>query len=238
MECSGYFGINGGYRLKVSHRFVVVVALFVTCLITANIMAVRIISLPSPFSALPAAIIIFPLSYIIGDILTEVYGYRLARRVIWLGFLCNLITVFALWLGGLLPSFSAEVQEAYPVIFGYAWRVLLASFLAYLVGEFSNSIVLSKMKVKTNGRYLWGRTIGSTVIGQGLDSAVFIIIAFSGQYSWGVIGTMIGTHWLFKTVYEVVATPLTYKVVNYLKRKEGIDIYDKDVNFNPLLITD
>jgi uncharacterized PurR-regulated membrane protein YhhQ (DUF165 family) len=109
--------------LKVSHRFVVVVAIFITCLITANIMAVRLISLPSPFSALPAAIIIFPLSYIIGDILTEVYGYRLARRVIWLGFLCNLIAVFALWLGGLIPSIRPDVQEAYPVIFDYAWRV-------------------------------------------------------------------------------------------------------------------
>jgi len=224
--------------LKVSHRFVAVVALFVTCLITANIMAVRVIGLPGPFYPLPAAIIIFPLSYIIGDILTEVYGYRLARRVIWLGFLCNLFMVFAFWLGGLLPSIRPDVQEAYPVIFGYAWRVLLASFLAYLMGEFSNSIVLAKMKIKTNGRYLWGRTIGSTVVGQGLDSAVFILVAFTGQFAWADIGGMIITHWLFKTTYEVVATPLTYKVINYLKRKEGIDVYDKDINFNPLLITD
>ena len=224
--------------MKVSHRFVVVVALFVTCLITANIMAVRVISLPSPFSALPAAIIIFPISYIIGDILTEVYGYRLARRVIWLGFLCNLIAVFALWLGGLMPSIRPDVQEAYPVIFGYAWRILLASFVAYLAGEFSNSIVLAKMKIRTSGHYLWARTIGSTVIGQGLDSAVFILIAFAGVLPWGDLGLMILTHWLFKTGYEVVATPFTYAIVNYLKKKEGIDTYDKDVNFNPLLITD
>jgi len=224
--------------LKVSHRFVVIAVLFVTCLITANIMAVRLISMPGPFSALPAAIIIFPLSYIIGDVLTEVYGYRQARRVIWLGFLCNFIAVGAFWVGGLLPSIIPEVQDAYPVIFGYAWRILLASFIAYLMGEFSNSIVLAKMKIRTSGRYLWARTIGSTVIGQGLDSAVFILIAFAGVLPLGDLGLMILTHWLFKTTYEVVATPFTYGIVNYLKRKEGIDIYDKDVNFNPLLITD
>ncbi len=224
--------------MKVSHRFVVVVALFVTCLITANIMAVRLISIPDPFSSLPAAIIIFPLSYIIGDVLTEVYGYRQARRVIWLGFFCNLLAVGAFWVGGLLPSIIPEVQEAYPVIFGFAWRILLASFVAYLMGEFSNSIVLAKMKIRTSGRYLWARTIGSTVIGQGLDSVVFILIAFSGVLPWGDLGMMILTHWLFKTAYEAVATPFTYRIVNYLKRKEGIDTYDKDISFNPLLITD
>ncbi|MFC1978456.1 queuosine precursor transporter [Chloroflexota bacterium] len=224
--------------MKVSHRFVVVVALFVTCLITANIMAVRVISMPGPFSALPAAIIIFPLSYIIGDVLTEVYGYHQARRVIWLGFFCNLLAVGAFWVGGLLPSVIPEVQDAYRVIFGYAWRILLASFVAYLIGEFSNSFVLAKMKIRTSGRYLWARTIGSTVIGQGLDSAVFILIAFSGVLPWGDLGMMILTHWLFKTAYEAVATPFTYRIINYLKRKEGIDTYDKDINFNPLLITD
>jgi hypothetical protein len=201
-------------------------------------MAVRLISMPGPFYALPAAIIIFPVSYIIGDVLTEVYGYRQARRIIWLGFFCNLLAVGAFWVGGLLPSIIPEVQEAYPVIFSYAWRILLASFVAYLVGEFSNSIVLAKMKVHTSGRYLWSRTIGSTVIGQGLDSAVFILIAFSGVRPWGDLGLMILTHWLFKTAYEAVATPFTYKIVNYLKRKEGIDTYDKDISFNPLLITD
>ena len=123
-------------------------------------------------------------------------------------------------------------------ILGYSWRLLLASFVAYLAGEFSNSYVLAKMKVKTNGRLLWARTIGSTVIGQGLDSSVFILIAFSWGMPWGDLGIMILTHWLVKTGYEALATPFTYKIVNYLKRKEGIDAYDKDINFNPLLITD
>jgi len=200
-------------------------------------MAVKLINIAG--HTLPAAIIIFPLSYIIGDILTEVYGYRTARRVIWLGFLCNAIVVFAIWIGGLLPSASFWVgQEAYESILGYSWRLLLASFVAYLAGEFSNSYVLAKMKVKTNGRLLWARTIGSTVIGQGLDSSVFILIAFSWGMPWGDLGIMILTHWLVKTGYEVLATPFTYKIVNYLKRKEGIDAYDKDINFNPLLITD
>jgi len=223
--------------MKVSHRFVIIVALFVTCLITANIIAVKLISIGS--LVLPAAVIVFPLSYIIGDILTEVYGYSLARRVIWLGFLCNLIAVFAFWIGGLLPPASFwSGQEAYSVILGYTPRLLIASFAAYLMGEFSNSFVLAKMKIGTRGRFLWARTIGSTLIGQGLDSAVFILIAFGGQIPWVVLGTIIITHWLFKTGYEILATPITYIVVNYLKRKEGIDKYDHNVNFNPLIIKD
>jgi uncharacterized integral membrane protein (TIGR00697 family) len=225
--------------LKVSHRFVVVVALFVTCLITANIMAVKLISVAGYI--LPAAIIIFPLSYIIGDILTEVYGYRMARRVIWLGFFCNAIVVLAFWAGRIIPSAPSWArQEEYVAILGSTWRLLVASFIAYLVGEFSNSLVLAKMKIKTKGRYLWARTIGSTVIGQGLDSLVFILLAFIGAEGMtsGILVEMILTHWVAKTGYEVVATPFTYKIVNYLKRKEGIDTYDKDVNFNPLLITD
>ena len=188
---------------------------------------------------LPAAIIIFPLSYIIGDILTEVYGYRVARRVIWLGFLCNAVVVFTFWIGGLLPSASFwQGQDAYQLILGYTPRLLAASFIAYLMGEFSNSYVLAKMKVRTSGRFLWARTIGSTAVGQGLDSSVFILIAFAGGMPWGDLGVMVLTHWLVKTSYEALATPFTYGIVNYLKRKEGIDTFDKDVNFNPLLITE
>ena len=128
--------------MNVSHRFVIITAIFVTCLITANIIAVK----PISFGGLPAAIVIFPISYIFGDILTEVYGYRQARRVIWLGFFCNLIAVIAIWLGQLLPPASAwEGQAAYESILGYTPRILLASFLAYVVGEFSNSFVLAKM---------------------------------------------------------------------------------------------
>ena len=221
--------------MNVSHRLVTITAIFITCLITANIIAVK----PISFHGLPAAIVIFPLSYIIGDILTEVYGYRQARRVIWLGFFCNLIAVVAIWLGQLLPSASVwEGQEAYESILGYTPRILFASFLAYVVGEFSNSFVLAKMKIKTKGRWLWTRTIGSTLVGQGLDSAIFIAIIFIGRFDLAFIGMAILTHWLVKTGYEVVATPLTYVVVSYLKRKESSDAYDYETNFNPFHIRD
>jgi uncharacterized integral membrane protein (TIGR00697 family) len=230
----------------VSQRFLVIAALFITCLITANIIAVKLITLgiepirhggfqfPGP---LPAAIVIFPLSYIFGDILTEVYGYRQARKIIWLGFFCNLIAVLAFWVAGQIPALDSDVQNAYERILGYTPRILAASFLAYLVGEFANSFVLAKMKIKTKGRFLWTRTIGSTLVGEGLDALVFIAIAFGGTMPWALIGGIILTHWLVKTGYEVVATPFTYMVVNFLKRKEGIDTYDHDTDFNPFLVT-
>ena len=221
---------------RFSQRFIVVAAIFITCLITANIIAVKLVAIS--WLNLPAAIIIFPLSYIFGDILTEVYGYRTARRVIWLGFFCNLIAVLAIWLGGLLPSASEwEHQEAYETILGYAPRLLGASLIAYLIGEFANSFVLAKMKIRTKGRFLWTRTIGSTIVGHGLETPVFIAGAFAGTLPGALLVSIIITHWLAKTLYEGAATPFTYAVVNYLKRKEGIDTYDYDTDFNPLLVT-
>ena len=219
--------------MSVSHRLVIFIALFITCLITANVIAVKVISL-GPF-LLPAAIFVFPLSYIFGDILTEVYGYRLARRVIWLGFLCNLIFVFFVWLGQVLPAaLFWEGQEAYQRILGYTPRLLAASFLGYLVGEFVNSFILARMKVKTRGRWLWSRTIGSTIVGQGLDTSIFITVAFIGTPSF--VPVMILYHWLAKTLIEALATPLTYVIVNFLKKRESIDTYDHDTRFNPFLI--
>jgi len=221
--------------MNVSHRFVIITAIFITCLITANIIAVK----PISFGGLPAAIVIFPLSYIFGDILTEVYGYRLARRVIWLGFFCNLITVIAIWLGQILPPAPVwGEQQAYESILGYTPRILVASFLAYVVGEFSNSFILAKMKIKTRGRWLWTRTIASTIVGEGLDAAIFITIVYIGRFDLSFIGMVILTHWLVKTGYETVATPFTYAVVNFLKRKEAIDTFDYKTNFNPFLIKD
>jgi uncharacterized integral membrane protein (TIGR00697 family) len=216
--------------MNVSHRFVIIAAVYVTCLITANIISVKVIGFGSV--VMPAAIIVFPLSYIFGDILTEVYGYRWARRIIWLGFICNLIFVVFAYIGQLLPaaSFWGE-QEAYESILGYAPRLLLASFCGYLVGEFVNSFIMAKMKIATGGRWLWMRTIGSTVVGQGLDTALFIVIAYIGTASF--VPLMILYHWLIKVGIETLATPLTYKAVNYLKRKENTDIYDKNTNFNP-----
>jgi uncharacterized integral membrane protein (TIGR00697 family) len=220
---------------RYSPWFVIAVTVFITCLITANITAVKLVNVFG--LVLPAAIVIFPVSYIFGDILTEVYGYRQARRVIWLGFLCNLIAVIAIWLGQVLPPASFwSGQAAYERILGYTPRLLLASFLAYLLGEFANAFVMAKMKIATKGRWLWSRTIGSTLIGEGLDSLVFITIAFVGEIPTTELALAIVTQWLAKSAYEACVTPLTYAAVNFLKRKEGLDVYDYDTRFNPLLL--
>ncbi len=217
-----------------SRWFLIIAAVFVTCLVTANITAVKLVNFFGLI--LPAAIVIFPISYIFGDVLTEVYGYRQARRVIWLGFICNLIAVVAIWVGQLLPPASFwDGQAAYERILGYTPRLLGASFLAYLVGEFANSYILAKMKLLTKGRWLWSRTIGSTVVGEGLDSFVFMTLAFVGTIPFQSLGAAILTQWFVKVAYEVVATPVTYLVVGFLKRREGIDSYDYKTKFNPLL---
>lgn len=222
---------------KYSHWFLIVVAVFVTCLITANIIAVKLVDLFGLI--LPAAIFIFPLSYITGDVLTEVYGYRQARKVIWLGFLCNVLAVVAIWIAQVLPAASFwDGQRAYERILGYTPRILMASFLAYLVGEFANSFVLAKLKIATQGRWLWMRTIGSTLVGQGLDSVVFIALAFAGTLPVQALTLAIVTQWLAKSAYEAAATPFTYLVVNFLKRREGMDTYDFETRFNPLLISE
>ena len=221
--------------MTVSLRFVTLAALFITCLITANIMIVKQIAVGDII--IPAAIIIFPLSYICGDVLTEVYGYKKARLVIWMGFICNLIAVIAFWIGEILPPAPVfEAQAAYERILGSTPRFLIASFVAYFAGEFANSFILAKMKVATNGKWLWTRTISSTLVGQGLDTVIVLTIAFAGVLPFPILGIMMVSHWLFKSAYEVIVTPLTYVVVNYLKRKENIDVYDHDTNFNPFVI--
>ena len=221
-------------RTSYSVWFVFVVAIFITCLIAANVAAVKLVEIFG--LVLPAGTIIFPISYIFGDILTEVYGYRQARRVIWLGFFCNFIFVVTIWVGQVLPPASFwDGQKAYERILGYTPRLLAASFLAYLVGEFANSFVLAKMKIITKGRWLWTRTIGSTLVGEGLDSLVFMTLAFVGTIPAGVLLSAILTQWLVKSAYEAVVTPVTYIVVNFLKRKEGLDVFDYGTRFNPLL---
>jgi uncharacterized integral membrane protein (TIGR00697 family) len=226
---------NATSATRYSMWFVLVAAIFTTCLITANIIAVKLVTI---FGLMvPAAIIIFPLSYVFGDVLTEVYGYRQARRVIWLGFFCNLLTVAAIWVTQVLPAAPFfEAQGAYERILGYTPRILAASFLAYLVGEFANSFVLAKMKIATGGRWLWSRTIGSTLAGQALDSSVFIVLAFAGTMPGDVLLWAVVTQWLMKSAYEAAVTPFTYLVVNFLKKREGIDVYDRDTRFNPLLL--
>jgi uncharacterized integral membrane protein (TIGR00697 family) len=221
-------------RGRYSHWFLLFTSIFVTCLITSNIIAVKLVNIFGLI--LPAGILIFPISYIFGDVLTEVYGYRQARQVIWLGFFCNLIAVVAIWLGQILPAASFwDGQTAYERILGYTPRLLGASFLAYLVGEFANSFVLAKMKIATNGRWLWARTIGSTLVGQGLDSLVFMTLAFIGTIPLTVLAGAIVAQWLSKSVYEAIITPLTYVLVNFLKKREGLDVFDTDTRFNPLL---
>jgi len=224
-----------GEPFRQSHYYVYVVALFITCLITANIISVKVISIFG--LVLPAGVLIFPVSYIAGDILTEVYGYSRARRVIWLGFFCNFIVVSAVWLGKIMPPASFwDGQVAYDRILGFTPRLLAASFLAYLIGEFFNAFVLAKMKIITKGRWLWTRTIGSTLVGQGLDSLIFITLAFAGTIPPGALALAVVTQWLVKSAYEAAATPLTYWSVKFLKQREGVDIYDVDTRFNPLII--
>jgi hypothetical protein len=218
-----------------SPYFVALVGLFVTCLITSNIIAVKLVDVRG--AILPAGIVIFPLSYLFGDVLTEVYGYGQARLAIWLGFACNLVAVLAIWLAQILPPAPFwGGQAAYERILGAAPRLLAASFLAYLVGEFANAYVLAKMKMATQGRWLWTRTIGSTLVGQGLDSLVFIVLAFAGTIPTAALATAIVMQWVAKSLYETLATPFTYWVVGLLKRRDGVDVYDYDTNFNPLCL--
>lgn len=216
-----------------SKFFQLISAVFVTCLVISNIIAVKIGAFGPYF--LPAAVILFPVTYIIGDILTEVYGYAAARRVIWTGFLCNLFAVVAILIAIRIPAapFFPD-QSAFASILGFTPRLLAASFSAYLIGQFANSLVMAKMKIKTDGKYLWTRTIGSTIVGEGLDSAVFISLAFVGVVPDAAILPLILTQWVFKTLFEVVATPITYAAVGYLKKSEGIDVYDRGTNFSPV----
>jgi uncharacterized integral membrane protein (TIGR00697 family) len=218
--------------LKASIWFVVITAFFITCLLTANLLAVKLIAVFGFF--LPAGVIVFPLSYLFSDVLTEVYGYQAARFVIWLGFLCNFLAVVALFVGGIIPAAPVwHDQGAYNTIFGSTPRAVLASCISYIVGEFTNAFILAKLKIATRGRWLWVRTIGSTFIGEGLDSLIFICIVFWGTLPTAVLFTMVLTQWIFKVVYEIIATPLTYSIVLFLKRREGVDTYDYHTNFNP-----
>jgi uncharacterized integral membrane protein (TIGR00697 family) len=219
--------------MNISYRLVIIVAIFITSLITANIIAVKVVTL-GPFT-LPAAIFVFPLSYIFGDVLTEVYGYRTARKIIWLAFACNLVFIFFAWVGQMLPAADFwEAQQAYERILGFVPRIVGASICGYLAGEFVNSYVLSRMKILTDGRWLWSRTIGSTIIGQGLDTAIFITLAYIGTGS--PVATMILHHWFAKTAIEIIFTPITYVIVNSLKKVEGFDYYDNEISYNPFSI--
>jgi queuosine precursor transporter len=210
-------------------------SLFVATLVASNIIAVKIATL-GPFSV-PAAIVIFPLAYLFGDVLTEVWGYRVARTVIWTGFLANIVVVLFIAAAIAIPSDPHYTdQAAYARVLGESPRLVVASLTAYLLGEFLNAFVLARLKIATKGRMLWTRTIGSTVIGQGVDSAVFITLGFAGTQPWSLLIIIIRDVWVVKVLYEVIATPLTYALVTALKRMEGIDTYDRDTKFAPILV--
>jgi len=209
-----------------------ITAIFVAILLISQTTAQKIVSL-GPFN-FSAGIILFPISYIFGDVLTEVYGYARSRRVIWLGFLCSALMSVIYWIVGLLPPASGwENQDAYQRILGIVPRIALGSLVAYWAGEFMNSYVLAKMKIFTQGKYLWTRTIGSTIVGEAVDTVIVMFIAFYGVLPTQLlVSVMINIYWA-KVLYEIVATPMTYIVVNFLKRAERADAYDDKTNFNP-----
>ena len=218
--------------MRASPLFVAVAGFFVTALVVSNIIAVKLVEVSG--QVFPAGLVIFPLAYLLGDVLTEVYGFRAARAVIWLGFACNLVALGAIQAAIHLPAagFWSDNQAAYQTTLGTTWRIFLASLAAYLVGEFANATILARMKVATRGRWLWSRTIGSTIVGEGLDSLIFVTIAFAGTGA-GLANPIVTT-WLIKVGYETAATPLTYAIVGFLKRREGVDVFDTDTRLTPV----
>jgi uncharacterized integral membrane protein (TIGR00697 family) len=187
--------------------------------------------------------IFFPISYIFGDVLTEVYGYARARRVIWAGFLAMVFASVMAWVVVNLPAsptepFNETLQPAIEVVFGYTWRIAVASIAAFWVGDFVNAYVLARLKVVTSGRWLWVRTIGSTIVGQGVDSMIFYPLAFAGLWAYDTLFAVIAFNWFFKVMVEVVMTPVTYWIVGWLKRHEQVDHFDTDTNFTPFSLKD
>lgn len=211
-------------------------AVFCTVLILSNLLAIKPLSLPGlSFIQMDAGNLLFPISYIFGDVLVEVYGYAQARRMIWMGFCLNLLAAGVFSLAALLPPAPGweKWQEPYAFFFLQTPRVVAASALAFWGGSFLNAWIMAKMKIWTNGKHLWMRTIGSTIGGEGMDSLLFTVVAFSGLWSWSLIGRIILCNFLLKVVYEVVATPLTYYVIRRLKHAEQSDPYDRQTAFSP-----
>ncbi|QAY78409.1 queuosine precursor transporter [Sphingosinicella sp. BN140058] len=217
-----------------------VMAAFVTILLLSNVLGAgkrAEIDLPGiglwPFGA---GILFFPLSYVLGDVLTEVYGYARARRCIWAGFVATLFMALMSWVVVALPPASDwPGQAAYESVFGQVPRIVFASVIAFWLGEFANSYVLARMKVLTRGRHLWSRTIGSTIVGQGIDSLVFYPLAFYGAPGWPIEAMLwvMLSQFLLKVLWEVLLTPVTYAVVGFLKRREGVDVFDSGTDFTP-----
>jgi uncharacterized integral membrane protein (TIGR00697 family) len=215
-----------------------VMASFVTILICSNVIgAAKIASINIPWIGaftFGSGVLFFPISYVFGDILTEVYGYARARKVVWAGFAALGFTAFMSFIVVSLPPAAGwEGQSAYESVFGSTWRIVAASLTAFFAGEFANSFVLAKLKVKTAGRYLWMRTIGSTIVGEAVDSALFYPLAFYGAWDTSLLITVMITNYSLKVGWEAVITPVTYRVVNFLKKAEQEDYYDRNTNFTP-----
>ena len=233
---------SGRLRPAAEDALRLLVGLFVAVLVASNFVAAKLITVVG--FTVPAAVLLFPLSYILGDVLTEVFGYAVARKVIWTGFACNILVVAVTWVTIAVPpspfwslagfETSTQAQAAYGAVLGFAPRIVLASLVAYLAGEFLNAAVLSRLKVATRGRHLWVRTISSTLVGQLADSALFITIAFVGVVPGGVLGGIVIGQWLVKCAIEALATPATYVVVARLKRAVGFDHFDRGMDLSPL----
>lgn len=224
--------------------FDLVMAAFVTILLLSNVIGagkVAVLDLPAigPWE-FGAGILFFPVSYVIGDVLTEVYGYAHARRCIWAGFAALVfMALMAMVVVALPPAANWGGQQAYEQVFGQVPRIVFASMIAFWAGEFVNSYVLARMKVWTHGKALWSRTIGSTVVGQGVDSALFYPIAFLGAAGWttDLVITVALTQWGLKVAWEVLLTPVTYRAVSFLKAREGVDVFDTSTDFSPFART-
>ncbi len=212
--------------------FDIITAVFTAVLLISNIVSAKIARF-GPFD-FDAGTVLFPLSYIFGDILTEVYGYKRSRKAIWTGFICLILMAITLAVVQYLPPAKTwPNQAAYEIILGFVPRIVIASIIAYFLGEFTNSYILAKMKIWTKGKMLWSRTIGSTVVGELVDSVIFSLIAFYGTMPLSTLLNIMGTIYVFKVLYEIIITPVTYKVVSALKNAEGMDVYDTNTNFNP-----
>jgi uncharacterized integral membrane protein (TIGR00697 family) len=215
---------------------------FVVILLVSNLLAQKVIRI-GPFWHIPAfstsgAMVLFPITYIFGDIFTEIYGYAASRRAIWLGFFGTALLYAVSALVIALPSDPEfHNQAAFVTVFGFLPRILIASLIAFWAGEFANSFTMAKLKLLTKGRMLWTRTVGSTVVGQAVDTTLVIVITFAGVFSAHKLVEIILVGYLLKVGYEVLATPLTYLVIGWLKRAEGIDTFDSHTNFNPFRFT-
>ena len=232
-----------GIRPPTFRYFDFVMAIFVAVLLISNIAsAAKIVSLGLPILTFDAGTLLFPISYVFGDVLVEVYGYRRSRRVIWIGFgsaaLLSVTLAVVRWLPGEAEWVATVGDEALDAVLGTlaSGRIILASLIGYFAGEFSNAVIMAKMKILTRGRWLWTRTIASTLVGELVDTLLFVVIAFGGIWSTGLLISIILSNYIFKTGMEVAVTPITYRIIAFLKKAEQVDHYDYDTDFNPFRV--